>query len=174
MEKKKKKKKKISVGEKIFNSLTSITFKHKGVRYKLDIGGELLVDGEEDLASQIEKIPAIIGYFGSVVAMLSREFEDKKALKKKVEAKIDERIRKEGIIGETRIDKAIKRDPEWIKACVAVNKAEERASRAKSLLFSLRDKKVVLLSRSADIRGMPSDALVGVSRDEIINFDNYD
>lgn len=154
----------------LYNALTSVRFELKEKVYEIDIGGELLVDGE-DLHSQVERIPAIMGYFGSIVLLLEREHRDKEALKKKIEAKIDRRVREAGIIGETRIDKAIKRHPKWLEAVLAVSEIREKAARARNLQASLKEKAMVLLSRSADIRSTPSDSILGVNRKDVIRMD---
>jgi hypothetical protein len=161
------------VGSNLYTSLTSISFVFKGKKYEVDIGGELLVD-EEDLHSQVERIPAVLGYFGSICAMLYREHQDKKALFKKIEAQIDKKIRETGVIGETRITKAVRRHPKWIEACMEVNKAAERSNKATRLWASLKEKAIILLSRSSDIRVTPSDGIRGVIREEVIGLmDNY-
>ena len=170
---KKKKFKKLKESVLLYNALTSVRFELKGKVYEIDIGGELLVDGE-DLHSQVEKIPAIMGYFGSIVIHLEREYRDKKILKKRIEAKLDQKIRETGIIGETRIDKAIKRHPKWLEASLAVNKAGEKAARAKNLQASLKEKAMGMLSRSADIRGTPSDSIRGVRREDVIPMSDDD
>jgi hypothetical protein len=180
MKKRKKIKQKNSVLEsELYDSLTSISFDFKGKRYEVDIGGELLVE-EEDLHSQVERIPAVLGYVGSIVTKLEREYRDKKALLKKIEAQIDKKIRETGIVGETRILKAIHRHPKWIESCIEVNKAGENAAKASRLWVSLKEKAIILLSRSSDIRNIPSDSIRGVLREEVIGLkgdfgnQNYD
>jgi len=170
---KKRKTKKIKESVLLYNALTTVRFELKGKVYEIDTGGELLVDGE-DLHSQVERIPAIMGYFGSIVIHLDREFKDKEALRKKIEARIDRKVREAGIIGETRIDKAIKRHPRWLEAVLVVNEARAKAARARSLQNSLKEKAMVLLSRSADIRGAPSDSIRGVRREDVIRMDEED
>ena len=154
----------------LYNSLTSVRFELKGKTYEIDVGGELLVDGE-DIHSQVEKIPAVMGYFGSIVSLLGKEYKDKEVLRKKIEARIDRKVREAGIIGEMRIEKAIRRSPRWIEAHLEVNKAREKVARAKSLQSSLKEKAMILLSRSADIRSTPSDSIRGVTREDVIRFD---
>ena len=167
---KKKKIKKINESVSLYNALTSIRFELRGKTYELDIGGELLVSDEEDIHSQVERIPAVMGYFGSIVSLLGEEYKNKEALRKKVEARIDRKVRESGIIGETRIDKAIKRHPRWMEAQIEVNKAREKVTRAKSLQASLKEKAMTLMSRSADIRATPSDSIMGVTREDVIRF----
>lgn len=157
----------------IYDDLTSVRFRVRGKLYEVNIGNELLVDGD-DLHSQVERIPAVLGYFGAIVSLLEKEFKNKESLRKKVEALIDKRVRESGIIGETRIDKAIKRHPKWIEACIAVNNAREKYARAKNLYISLKEKSMILLSRSADIRNNPSDSILGVPKEDIISFDFFD
>jgi len=156
----------ISGSTDLYNSLTSIRFTLKGKVYEIDVGSELIVDGE-DLHSQVERIPAVMGYFGSVVGLLKKEFKNKESLFKQVEAKIDRRIREAGITGEQRIDKAVKRHPKWLEAQMAINASREKYNRAQSLYGSLKEKSMVLLSRSADIRSVPSDSIMGVAREDI-------
>ena len=170
---KKKSSKKIKESVVLYDSLTSIRFDLHGKTYEVDVGSELLVENE-DLHSQVERIPAVMGYFGSIVSKLNQEYKDKKVLEKNIEAKIDRRIRESGIIGEVRIDKAIKRHPKWVEACLEVNKAKEKSNRAKLLYASLKEKSIVLLSRSSDIRSVPSDSIKGVSREDVIAMDEDD
>ena len=154
----------------LYDSLTSIRFELKGKVYEIDVGGELLIDGE-DIHSQVERIPAVLGYFGSIVTILTEEHKNKEVLLKKIEARIDKKIREAGVIGEARIDKAIKRHPKWTEACFEVNKARSKASKARYLYVSLKEKAMTLSSRSADMRSSPSDSIRGVKREEIIRFD---
>jgi len=151
----------------LFDKLTSVKFKLQGKAYEIDMGGELLV-GEEDIHSQTERIPAVLGYFGSIVALLEKEYENKKDLKKSLEAKIDKKIREQGLLGEARIDKAIKRHPKWLEICVSVNSSKERYVRSKNLYESLKEKSIVLISRSSDIRNIPGDSIRGVNREDVI------
>ncbi len=170
--KKKKGKESNKQGTDLFDSLTSIRFESKGKTYELDMGSELLIS-EEDLHGQVERIPAVLGYFGSIVALLEKDFENKKDIKKSIEAKIDRSLREQGIVGEQRIDKAVKRHPKWIEVSLDVNTAREKLSRAKGFIYALREKSVVLISRSSDIRSTPEDRIMGVRREEIINY-NYE
>ena len=168
-----------SIGEDLYTSLTNIVFSYKGKKYELDIGGELLVS-TEDIHSQVERIPAILGYLNSIVSKIDTEYRNKKALLKKIEAEIDKELRESGLVGEQRVSRAIKRDERWIDAVIEVNRAKERSSRARGLWYALKEKAIVLLSRSSDIRNTPSDSIRGVSRKDVVNFDsdedddNYD
>jgi len=166
-----------SVGEDLYGSLTNIVFTYKGKKYELDIGEELLID-TEDIHSQVERIPAILGYLNSIVSKLETEYRNKKDLLKKVEALLDKEARESGLVGEQRISRAIKRNEEWIEACFAVNRAREKLTRARGLWYALKEKSVVLLSRSSDIRNMPSDSIRGVSKKDIMGVgsdeDEYD
>jgi hypothetical protein len=159
---------KIDMGEDLYNKLTAVRFELKGKTYEIDIGEELLID-EDDLHSQVERIPAVMGYFGSIVSLLNREWEDKKIIKKKIEAHLDKQVRESGIIGETRIDKMIKRQSKWLDAGYEVNKAKHNYERAKNLFISLKEKSISLMSRSNDIRTIPSDSIRGVGKKDIIN-----
>lgn len=159
------------IGSDIYTSLTSLAFTFKGKKYEVDVGEELLVDSD-DLHSQIERIPAVLGYFSSIVAMLDREYRDKKTLAKKIEAQIDQELREAGIVGEARIVNAIRRNSRWVEAYFEVNKAIERVNRARHLWAALREKAIVLLSRSSDIRGTPSDSIRGVKRDEVVRLNS--
>jgi len=165
--KKKTKKRTLLKKEKLFFDLTRLRFTVRNETYELELGEELII-GETDLHTQVEKIPAILGYIGSIVASLEREYEDKKALMKRIEAKIDKAIRITGTTGEVRIQKAIQRQPAWIEAILAVNLARENWTRAKSLSFSLRTKHESMITRSADIRANPSDSIMGVAVREIL------
>jgi hypothetical protein len=162
---------KIDMGEDLYNKLTAVRFEIKGKTYEIDIGEELLID-DEDIHSQVEKIPAVMGYFGSIVALLNKELEDKKVLKRKIEARIDKQVRDSGIIGETRIDRMIKRQSRWSEAGFEINKAKHNYERAKNLFMSLKEKSIALMSRSNDIRTIPSDSIRGVRKKDIINAKN--
>ena len=171
-QKKKQSKKNLSsMDSDLFDVLTSIRFQIKNKIYEVDVGSELLVDGE-DIHSQVERIPAVMGYFGSIVALLEEEYRNKKTLVKKIEASIDKLVRESGMAGEQRIEKAIKRHPKWLEANVKLNKAQSRLNKARSLQQSLKEKSIVLMSRSADIRGTPSDSIRGVSREDIFPIDD--
>ena len=162
---------KVDMGEDLYNKLTAVRFEIKGKVYEIDVGEELLVK-DEDIHSQVEKIPAIMGYFGSIVALLNREWEDKKVLRKKIEARIDKQVRNSGIIGETRIDRMVKRQSRWAESGFEVNKAKHNYERARNLFMSLKEKSIVLMSRSNDIRATPSDSIRGVRKKDVINAKN--
>lgn len=164
---KKKKKKVITKRERLFNGLTNLRFDLNGETYELSLGEELLI-GAEDLHTQVERIPAVLGYIGSIVANLEKEYEDKKILRKKIEATLDKEIRITGTTGEIRIEKAIQRQPDWLEASLAVNIARENWTRAKNLAFSIKAKHSSLVTRSADIRTNPSDSILGVSARDIL------
>ena len=158
---------KVALSEKLFTNLTSVRFTLKNKQYEIDLGEELLV-GSEDLHSQVERIPAILGYFGSIVALLQRELDDKKTLSKKIEARLDRSARDSGIIGETRIQKLIRRQSKWVDADLEVNKAKYHFEQAKYLYAALKEKSIVLITRSGDIRNTPSDSIRGVKKGEVI------
>jgi hypothetical protein len=162
-------KKELPVNEQLYKDLTSVRVLVKGRLYEIDLSDELLV-GIEDVGYDVERIPAVMGYFGSIVSILQKEWKNKRDLLKKVEALIDKKIRESGIRGEVRIDKAIKRHPKWIEACVEVNDSQESFLRAKSLYNSLKSKEIALAIRSADIRTIPGDRIIGVSSSEVIKF----
>jgi len=170
--KKKKTKKKVSsASAHLFNNLTSVKFKLKGRVYEVDIGGELLFNEEEDVHSLVERIPAIMGYFGSIVSLLEKEVRDKDAIRKQVEAELDKQVRNKGVIGEKRIENVIRRYPKWLEAQLEVSKAKEKALRASLLYDALREKSIAIMSRSSDIRNVPSDSIRGISRKEVIPLD---
>lgn len=171
---KKKKKNKVSLSEKLYNELTTVRFSLNDMEYELDIGSEILIDSEVDPNQQVEKIPAVMGYLGSIAAQLHKEYLNQKKKFQTVEAKIDEQVRETGTIGEQRVLQAIRRDPRWIKAAVKVNKARERWSRAYSLYYALKEKSAILISRSADVRATPSDAIYGYKKSQIIELDEED
>jgi len=152
----------------VYDKLTCVKFEMDGKVYEVDVGGELLV-GSKDLHSQVEKIPAVLGYFSSIVALLEKEYKNKEVLRKKIEAKIDKKIRLSGVIGETRIERAIRRHPKWGEACMHVNDAKEKYYKARFLYYALKEKSVILLSRSSDIRSNPEDSIRGVTRRKVMN-----
>ena len=156
----------------LYTALTSIRFTVKGKTYEIDIGSELLV-GEQDHHSQVERLPAVMGYFGSIVSLLEQEYRDKKSLFERVEARLDKLIRHSGVMGEARVTSAIKRHSRWLEASLAVNKAKRNVMNAKYQLNSLREKSITLLSRSADLRATPSDSIMGVRREDVIRMGNY-
>jgi len=162
-------KNKLPVNEQLYKDLTSVRVMVKNRLYEIDLSDELLV-GIEDVGYDVERIPAVMGYFGSIVSILQKEWKNKRDLLKKIEALIDKKIRESGIQGEVRIDKAIKRHPKWIEACVEVNDSQESFLRAKSLYNSLKSKEIALAIRSADIRTIPGDKIIGVSSSEVIKF----
>lgn len=165
---KKKKIKGLSEGGELYKSLTTVKFKKGSKIYELDMGHELLMYSD-DLHSQIERISAVMGYFGSIVSLLEKEYEDKSALKKKIEGIIDKRIREVGITGEARVIGAVKRHPKYLEASLKVNEAKANWSRAKNIYFSLSGKASVLHTRSADVRKVPSDGIMIQTEDSIID-----
>jgi len=172
--KKKKMKKKIEVfpgNEDLYRSLTSIQFKHKGKSYEIDVGSELLIDSE-DIHSQVERIPGVMGYFGPIVAILKEEYKNKKALCIKIEAQIDRKVREAGIAGEQRIDKAVRRHPKWMEAQMVLNASLGRYNKAQFLYSSLKEKSIALISRSADIRNVPHDSIRGVTGRDMFHDDD--
>lgn len=165
----KKKKIKKGISKKLTASLyihfTKVTF-HVGKRkFEIDLSDDLLI--RHDVHTEVERISAILGYFGSIIATIEREVEDKKAIKKKIEAEIDGELREAGVTGEVRIDKAIKRDPRWFDAVIEVNRAEENLSRAKAIQFALVKKSTAVFSRSNDLRAEPKDSIMDVEKDSI-------
>ena len=81
MAKKKVKKAKAKDGAWLYNELTTVRFTVRSKTFEIDIGSELLVSSE-DLHGQVERIPALMGYFSTVVSLLEEEYENKKDLKK--------------------------------------------------------------------------------------------
>ena len=155
------------ISGKLYDDLTKIVFTRRNKTFEVDLSDELLVS-PDDLSFQIEKIPAVMGYLGSVVAILERECKDKEDIKKKIEAVLDNKIRRSGVMGEARIDKAIKRHPNWMDACIEVNRAKEKFEIAKSLYNAIKSKSMTLQTRANDIRVIPGDSIVGIKRTEII------
>lgn len=154
----------------LYNKLTSIKFKQGDKVYEIDLGSELLVDSlDGELHSQVERIPAVLGYFGSIVAHFETEYKNKKVLQRKIEARIDRKIRESGVNGEARIEKAVRRHPKWAEACFEVNKASEKITKARFFLDALREKSKIMISRSADLRSNPSDSILGVKREDVIS-----
>lgn len=172
MAKKKKKNKKISLSENLYNELTTVRFSLNDMEYELDLGSEIIVDSEIDPHLQVEKISAVMGYLGSIAAQLHKEYLNQKKRFQAIEAKIDGEVRETGTIGEQRVLQAIRRDPRWIKAGVKVNRAREQWSRAYSLYYALKEKSAILISRSADVRATPSDAIYGFNKKQIIDLDD--
>ncbi len=165
---KKKKTKDFSDGGELYKSLTIVRFRKNDKIYELDMGHELLMYSE-DLHSQIERISAVMGYFGSIVALLEKEYEDKVALKKKIEGQIDRKIREAGTTGEGRVIGAMKRHPKFTESQLEVNKAKANWTKAKNIYFSLGSKASVLHTRSTDIRKVPSDGIIIQTEDDIID-----
>ena len=170
MAKKKIKKAKAKDGAWLYNELTTVRFIVRSKTFEIDIGSELLVSSE-DLHGQVERIPALMGYFSTIVSLLEEEYENKKDLKKNIEARIDKKIRETGATGETRIDRIIKRHPKWLEASIEVNAAGRRWKSARGQFYSLKAKAEALNSRSADIRATPSDSIFGVTKHDIINLE---
>lgn len=170
MVKKKKKVKKLTKGGKLYKELTTVKFKKGSKVYELDMGRELLMYSD-DVHTQIERISAVTGYFGSIVSLLEREHEDKVALRKKIEGQIDKKIREAGTTGEVRILGAMKRHPRLLEAQLEVNKAKANWYKARNILFSLGGKANVLHTRSADMRKVSSDSIMIHTENDIIDLD---
>lgn len=153
------------LSEKLYGKFTSVRFRVGKRVFEIDLGEELIL--HEDIHTEVERLPAVIGYFHSIVASIESEFKTKDDLRKVVEAKIDKTLRERGITGEARIDKAIKRDPRWLDACLEVGRAKENLEKAKGLLFALRKKSESAYSRSADLRADPNDRIMGFDIDSI-------
>lgn len=161
---KKKKKKEDSEIEKfsrvpadLYRNLTSVRFKVKGKIYEVSIGEELLFD--EDLHTQVERLPSIMGYFGSIVAYLQEEYDNSKTVLERIKAKIDKKVRESGAIGEQRIAQAVKRHPKWLEAALNVNRAKKNLYKARNLYKSLIEKGISNSTRSSDLRSVPSDSI---------------
>lgn len=165
---KRKKIKKLSEGGELYKSLTTVKFRKENKIYELDMGHELLMYSD-DLHSQIERVSAVTGYFGSIVGMLEKEYEDKVALKKRVEGLIDKKIRETGTTGEARVLGALKRHPKYLEAQLKVNEAKANWTKARNILFSLNGKASVLHTRSADVRKVPSDGIMIQTEEDIID-----
>lgn len=154
------------VSENLFDKLTSIRFFAGGKQFEVNIGSELLF--ETDLHSQVERLPAVMGYFSSVVAQLEKEYEDKKVQVKVIEAKIDKKVRETGVIGEERIAKAIRRHSKWYEVSIEANEAKRNWVRGKGLFASLKEKAMAMNIRSSDLRSVPSDSIMGCTREDIV------
>ena len=165
---KKKRIKDFSDGGKLYKSLTTVRFRKNGKIYELDMGHELLMYSD-DQHTQIERISAVMGYFGSIVALLEKEYEDKVALKKRIEGRIDRKIREAGTTGEGRVLGAMKRHPNFLESQLEVNIAKANWTKAKNIYFSLGSKASVLHTRSTDIRKIPSDGIIVQTEDDIID-----
>lgn len=165
---KRKKSKEFSNGGKLYKSLTTVRFKKGSKVYELDMGHELLMYSD-DLHNQIERISAVMGYFGSIVSLLEKEYEDKVALKKRIEGMIDRKIREAGTTGEGRVLGALKRHPKFLESQLEVNKAKANWTKAKNIYFSLGGKASVLHTRSADMRKVPSDGIIVQTEGDIID-----
>lgn len=164
-------KKKFSLSEQLYTELTKVRFTLNDNRYEINLADEINISQDLDPHQQVERIPAVMGYLSSIIAQLGREANDAKKMLKRTEARIDEKIRKQGIVGEQRILAAVRRHPSWIKAAMKESKAKERYHRAYGLFRALHEKSAILISRGADIRATPSDAIYGVNKDEIILFE---
>lgn len=168
MVRKKVKLKELSEGGKLYKSLTTIRFKKGKKIYELDMGHELLMYSD-DLHNQIERISAVMGYFGSIVSLLEKEYDDKVALRKRVEGRIDKKIREAGTTGEGRVLGALKRHPKFLDAQLEVNRAKANWGKAKNIYFSLGSKAGVLHTRSTDVRKVSSDGILIQTEDDIID-----
>jgi hypothetical protein len=162
-----------TLGEEIYDKLTRVSFTLDGKNYEIDFGEEILIN-KKDIHSQVERLPAIIGYLGSIIGTLEQEFKDRKILKDKVEALLDKKIRMAGIDKEKPVERSMRRNPKWTEVSIAINETGVKLSRAKAMLSALHVKHSVLISRSADIRATPSDSIVGVSASELISVTNED
>ena len=151
-------KKKKKIMKSIYSKLTSVKFR-MGLKdmFEVDFSEELIL--KKDVHSEIEKIPAMLGYLGPIIANLENEYNNKSDLKKKIEADIDKEVRETGLSGEVRIDKAIKRDPRWLDASIRVNRAKEEYEKAKYIYASLVKKHDSAVARGSDIRKTPSDSI---------------
>ena len=160
----------LTEGGRLYEKLTEVTFRKGSKIYRLDMGQELLIYSE-DPHVQIEKISAVMGYFGTIVALLEKEYKDKLALKKKIEGLIDKKIRSAGVTGEGRVIGAAKRHPKMLDAELEVNEALANYKSARNIFYSLKEKAAVLHTRSADIRVVPSDSLMVHVKNDIIDLD---
>ena len=151
----------------LFDKMTSVRFKMGDKVYEVDVGSELLV-GSEDHHMQVEKIPATLGYFGSVIASLEADVKKAKLLKKKVVGVCDKEFRRAGMRPEARVLRAIECDERYIRAELKYIRVEQMLSRAKFQMNALLVKHEVMISRSADIRKTPSDSIMGVSRKDAL------
>ncbi len=165
--KKKKIKKGISkvLSTKLYSHFTKVRFTVGKRTFEIDLSDDLLI--KSDIHTEVERISAILGYFGSIISSIEYEVETKKALKKKIEAKIDGELRNSGVTGEVRIDRAVKRHPKWFEAVMEVNKAEANLSRAKAIYNGLIKKSTAIFSRSNDSRNQPNDSIMEVKKSSI-------
>ena len=165
---KKKKTESLLKGGDLYKSLTIVRFRKGNKIYELDMGHELLMYSD-DHHTQIERISAVMGYFGSIVALLEKEYEDKVALRKKIEGQIDRKIREAGTTGEGRVIGAMKRHPKFTESQLEVNRAKANWTKARNIYFSLGSKASVLHTRSTDIRKVPSDGIIVQTEDDVID-----
>ena len=166
-----KKKKFRSLGDKLYGVLTRVRFSIGSKTFELDLGDEVNL-GTDDPKEQFERIPGVMGYFGSVLGILEKEYEDKKSLLKHLEGKLDKEVREAGARGEQRILQAVRREQRWLDANLEINKAKRNMDNAKRLYYALSAKSDIIRSRSADTRAMPSDSIVGVNKSELIRIDS--
>jgi len=157
------------MSNKLYDILTKVRFRVGGKVFEVSIGDELLIN-RDDPHNQVERIPAVMGYFGSIIADLEQELEDKKDIQKQIEARLDKTVRAAGFTGEARILKKIQRSSKWMDASLEVNRAKRNFQKARNLYFALRAKADALGIRSADIRAVPSDSLAGVNKEDVMLF----
>ena len=158
---------KVSVlSRELFEDLTKLEFPHRDRIYVIDFSDELFIG--EDLHSEVERVSGVLGYLSSIISLLEKDHEDKKALKKHLEAKLDHKERKRGVTGEVRVDKKIKKSEVWIDACYEINKAKQRLEQARGIFFSIKDKFIAMQSRSADLRSIPGDSIMEHKKEKMI------
>ena len=150
----------------LFEDLTKLEFPHKGKIYVIDFSDELFIG--DDIHGEVERVSGVLGYLSSIITLLEEDLEDKKDLKKHLEAKLDYKIRNSGYTGEARIDKKIKRYTSWMDACAQINNARQKMEQARGIFYAIKDKFTAMQMRSMDIRNIPGDSIMEHTKEKMI------
>jgi len=154
------------LSKKLFEDLTKLEFPHKDKIYVIDFSDEFFIG--EDLHGEVERVAGVLGYISSIITLLEEDYDNKKDLKKVLEARLDLKIRDAGYTGEVRIDKKVKRKNSWMDACAKVNKAKQKMEQARGIFYAIKDKFTAMQMRSADIRNIPSDSIMEQTKGRMI------
>lgn len=123
-------------GEEILKELLTLEVEDSGQIYIIDFFEDFDLSR---VGSSINSVATKIAFMEKTRARLKREISDLKAERDEWVAKEDREVRsmKQFRRGEAKITQEIRRHPEWVQHCYAINAAEERHDVASGFLQSL-------------------------------------
>ena len=113
--------------------------------------------GEHNFDDAVQEQAGLVAHYGTLHAKAEKQAALKKLALEALEAKIDQEVREKAVmdgtkISEAMVDKAIKRDPRYVRASMVLIEAREVESLSKVAMRALADKRDMLIQTGSDRR----------------------